>query len=388
MSASPFPFHEQMSCQENGMLPLDGTQQPQCALALRLGKSVGFLAVGVATGMGVFSVTQQGRFRLPVQPLARGSLNRLTKLPAELPKFPVAFPIPPNNECGAAICAEGDLCCPGGPGYGYSCGTTNAVCCQGFLENDDGSPSQVSVAIVCGENDVCCRNDDSNPYCCASGNQCVNNVCVAAAGQCFTGASTVLVRGRGPTPLASLSSEDEILVPDGFGSSRYEPLLQFLHRDETTTSSSSYLSVLHEHGQLWASDSHIVFTTDASGLKKDVPVSQLASGDDLHLAGSEVGDVRARGSRVLAVRRSHDASGMYAPLTASGQVIVDGVVASCYARPFSRLQVTHGAIHAAMFVVRGFTSPVATGFLRDFFRGRAELDLLLPAMATFLFSAK
>eukprot|EP00929_Paragymnodinium_shiwhaense_P061430 TRINITY_DN3067_c1_g3_i1.p1 TRINITY_DN3067_c1_g3~~TRINITY_DN3067_c1_g3_i1.p1 ORF type:complete len:419 (-),score=88.23 TRINITY_DN3067_c1_g3_i1:252-1508(-) len=342
--------HEQQEEQEE-------QQQHFCGCAMRLAKSAGLIAVGIATGVGGFSVSEQGRYRAPVKPLARTSLQGLTKLPAELPKFPVAFPIPPNNECGAAICAEGDLCCPGGPGYGYSCGTSQAVCCQGFLENDDGSPSQVSVAIVCGEKDVCCRNDDSNPYCCASGNQCVNNVCVASGGQCFPGQSTIQTRDADSSPLALARIGDEVLVPDDLGNLKYEPIMHFLHQVESQT--TEYVTVVHEYGELRASGSHIAFVTDAMGQRKDVAMSQLSPGDRVQVAGidgSISNDLELVSSRVLALRRSRDASGMYAPLSASGQVIVDGVVASCYAQSSSGLPVSHSPMHAAMFLVRVFGS--------------------------------
>eukprot|EP00929_Paragymnodinium_shiwhaense_P061423 TRINITY_DN3067_c0_g1_i3.p2 TRINITY_DN3067_c0_g1~~TRINITY_DN3067_c0_g1_i3.p2 ORF type:complete len:380 (-),score=50.52 TRINITY_DN3067_c0_g1_i3:257-1396(-) len=377
---SSLAFLEQASSQEDMQME-NSQQQHRCRPALRLAKSASLVAVGVATGVGCFAVSEQGRFRAPVKPIARTPLDKLTELPAELPKFPVAFPIPPNNECGAAICAEGDLCCPGGPGYGYSCGTSQAVCCQGFLENDDGSPSQVSVAIVCGEKDVCCRNDDSNPYCCASGNQCKNNVCVASEGQCFPGDAAVQVRGGGRLSLSSLREGDEVLVSDTLGNLHYEPVVQFLHEDDT--SNAAYVTIVHEHGEFRASDSHMAIVNDAYGVLRDLPAAQIKAGDELQVAGLD----GMMMSRVLAIRRSSNDSGMYAPLTPSGQVVVDDVVASCYARPSTGLAIPHGAMHAVMYFVRALRGPTAATIGRSLRPTRAALRRGLPTVGLLSSSA-
>eukprot|EP00929_Paragymnodinium_shiwhaense_P068551 TRINITY_DN3449_c0_g1_i5.p1 TRINITY_DN3449_c0_g1~~TRINITY_DN3449_c0_g1_i5.p1 ORF type:complete len:399 (-),score=40.69 TRINITY_DN3449_c0_g1_i5:231-1388(-) len=381
---SSLAYTEQVLSQEETTLE---TSQRSCfGLPLRLAKSASLLAVGVATGIGCFSVSKQGRFRAPVTPLARTALQRLTKLPAELPKFPVAFPIPPNNECGAAICAEGDLCCPGGPGYGYSCGTSQAVCCQGFLFNDDGSPSQVSVAIVCGENDVCCKNGDGNPYCCASGNQCTNNVCVAGGGQCFPGDSTLQVLGKGAVPLASTNDGNRVLVKDSFGDLQYQPILSFLH--QTHTELAQYVTVVHERGDVRMSDSHIASVVDTSGLQQYKHAAQLAPGDVVQISGPVDGASNLSLSTIISVRRSTGASGMFAPMTWSGHVIVDGVVASCYARPFLGFSVQHGAMHAAMFFMRNLKVYAADVLLPSRFPLEVEVGAVLAAVSIFLMSAK
>eukprot|EP00929_Paragymnodinium_shiwhaense_P038622 TRINITY_DN20392_c1_g1_i1.p1 TRINITY_DN20392_c1_g1~~TRINITY_DN20392_c1_g1_i1.p1 ORF type:complete len:391 (+),score=41.46 TRINITY_DN20392_c1_g1_i1:65-1237(+) len=328
---------------------------PGFASKFRFLKPVGLVFCGLAAGCGGSMLTKQGRLRLPVKPLvAQSETIKFTKLPAVLPKFPVPYPVPPNNECGAAICAEGDLCCPGGPGYGYSCGTSNAVCCQGALFDDAGARSQVSVAIVCGEQDVCCENRQGDPYCCASGNICSNDVCVAGAGQCFSGDSSVAVRGRGRVRLAEVRTGDEVLVDNTLGSPQYEAVTQFLHVMDTDA--NSYVTVGHERGELRLSDNHMVFVASDSSERSDKSAGSLVVGDQLLVASDDDDRSVSASSRVLSVRRSRGADGMYAPMTASGKIVVDGIVASNFALATPSMPVSHGAMYAAFFVSRNLLS--------------------------------
>eukprot|EP00929_Paragymnodinium_shiwhaense_P123618 TRINITY_DN9769_c0_g1_i2.p1 TRINITY_DN9769_c0_g1~~TRINITY_DN9769_c0_g1_i2.p1 ORF type:complete len:410 (-),score=54.55 TRINITY_DN9769_c0_g1_i2:270-1445(-) len=325
-------------------------------------RPVGVLAVGAALGTGSCMLTRQGRLRMPVDPLVPQSKSiKFTELPAELPKFPVAFPVPPNNECGAAICAEGDLCCPGGPGYGYSCGTSQAECCQGFLFDDAGQRSQVSVAIVCGEQDVCCNNDQGDPYCCASGNSCSNNVCVAGGGQCFSGDASVTVPERGLVRLAHVRIGDSVLVETASADIAYQKIEGFLHA--ASTEATSHVTISHETGELRLSETHLVYLITPSGEKMEAAAATVHTGDYLSIVAFDAEATTT--SRVLSVWRSSHASGMYAPITASGKVIVDGVVSSSFALPNLAFAMSHGPMHVALYLSRAIRMLLGASIFSD-----------------------
>jgi len=166
---------------------------------------------------------------------------------------------------------------------------------------------------------------------------------------CFPGESMVQTRGRGSVPMATLEVSEEVLVEEPMGVIAYQPVLSFIHR--IRAEEASFLTVKHEHGVFRASAGHLVFVLD--GLSRtDKPVGKLQPGDVLFAVDGRSSDVSMSSSRVTAIHRSMTNIGLHAPLTASGTVIVDGVVASIYATPSLTLQMPHAAAHVAFLPVR------------------------------------
>jgi hypothetical protein len=136
-----------------------------------------------------------------------------------------------------------------------------------------------------------------------------------------------------------LKSGDEVLVKNG----AFERVLGFLHvtgKDD----SSNFLTVKHSHGVLRVSAHHVVFVEGGDKLAVD-----LSLGDKVLV--SEAAGLVPR--EVLSVVESSGRSGMFAPLTQSGTVVVDGVAASNYASP-SHISFPHSGFHAIFFPVRAF----------------------------------
>jgi hypothetical protein len=160
---------------------------------------------------------------------------------------------------------------------------------------------------------------------------------------CFPGDVTVNVYGRGKTRMASLSVGDGVLVESG----AFESVLTFLHKiPENTGQQYDTLSVAHAQGTFRASANHIVFVVSESGVRSDEPVSALRPGDQLLVDGLH--------SQILAVGLEITTAGMYAPLTSSGALVVDGVLASNYGTPSLGSSLPHAAAHAAVFALRVF----------------------------------
>merc|ERR1712048_732638 len=88
------------------------------------------------------------------------------------------------------------------------------------------------------------------------------------------------------------------------------------------------------------SPNHIVFLADGT----DKLAANLLVGDELLVAQGS--------GKVSSIKSAIGNEGMYAPLTASGTIVVDGAVASNYATHSSLTWIPHAAIHAAFFPLR------------------------------------
>jgi len=169
---------------------------------------------------------------------------------------------------------------------------------------------------------------------------------------CFPGDATVNVYGRGAIQMASLSIGDEVLVRSVEAKLEFEPVLGFLHKVPASTGVwHKGLTIVHAHGTFRASENHVVFVVSEGGTRGDMAVSALRPGDQL-LVQSAVQKESMVPSPIISVERESTAAGMYAPFTPSGALIVDGVAASNYGSPATRMRLPHGAAHAAFFALR------------------------------------
>lgn len=199
----------------------------------------------------------------------------------------------------------------------------------------------------CNPHGTCCNNDQGSAYCCATGNLCYKQVCVAAPGQCFPGEAWVALADGSKRRLDDLKGGEHVLVEDSAGSQHYEPVLAFLHQ---VPGHHEFLTVEHARGTFRVSANHLVFAQDGMGRRLDKIAIQLNAGDLIYLPSSAAETEQV--VRVLSIHSSEGDSGMYAPLTASGTIVVDGIVASNYATHSQATWIPHGAIHAAFLPVR------------------------------------
>jgi len=170
-------------------------------------------------------------------------------------------------------------------------------------------------------------------------------------GACFPGEAVVLVDGRGEVPLARLRTGEMILV-ERQGQLGYEPVLTFLHAIQGGSGKSmSFVTVIHTNGEFRASAAHIILVKEGLS-QRSILVGQLQVGDEVFNAVNQDAVWVLKPSRVVAIRRSSTQSGMFAPLTSSGTIVVDGVVASNYASSSEEKHLSHRAAHAFLFPVR------------------------------------
>jgi len=168
---------------------------------------------------------------------------------------------------------------------------------------------------------------------------------------CFPGEAVVLVDGRGEVPLARLRTGEMVLV-ERQGQLGYEPVLTFLHAIQGGSGKSmSFVTVIHTNGEFRASAAHIILVKEGLS-QRSILVGQLQVGDEVFNAVNQDAVWVLKPSRVVAILRSSTQSGMYAPLTSSGTIVVDGVVASNYASSSEEKHLSHRAAHAFLFPVR------------------------------------
>lgn len=203
-----------------------------------------------------------------------------------------------------------------------------------------------------------CRSENTNP---------------GKGGGCFLGSSTVITSSGERKSLSDLSVGDSVLASNGDGTFDFSPVLLFLDRDPDEL--RRFVTLRTESGhELTLTPSHLLYARDDSasqGVPRSPKVSQGAhSMNSIEVSGKsdfpesdfEVfyareidegmhvlvlgGNGLVRPSRVVSVEASAR-RGVYAPLTAAGNLVVDGVLASCYA-----LVDSQSVAHAAFAPVR------------------------------------
>eukprot|EP00540_Astrosyne_radiata_P003822 CAMPEP_0116855596 /NCGR_PEP_ID=MMETSP0418-20121206/19377_1 /TAXON_ID=1158023 /ORGANISM="Astrosyne radiata, Strain 13vi08-1A" /LENGTH=479 /DNA_ID=CAMNT_0004488769 /DNA_START=203 /DNA_END=1642 /DNA_ORIENTATION=+ len=146
---------------------------------------------------------------------------------------------------------------------------------------------------------------------------------------CFSGHNKVQVEDvRGEIWMHELAIGDSVLVGQ-----RFEKVYGFGHYHRTRI--ADFLQIhtesVEETTVLELSQDHMVFVQNPNGKIHCTPASSLRPGDSLVRVGTEVGE-NTRLTRTTRVQRIGTAkrSGVYAPFTSSGTIVVNGVLASNY----------------------------------------------------------
>ena len=139
---------------------------------------------------------------------------------------------------------------------------------------------------------------------------------ISGTAQCFSGETVINVRGKGEIKMRDLKIGDAVAQVHGGFSEVYS----FGHRHETET--KTYLSVQTLNKRpLEISPLHLIYMHGESG-KKLIPAGELKVGDYLNALDGSPSAILS----IKTVRRS----GVYSPLTASGNLIVSNVEAASY----------------------------------------------------------
>jgi len=143
---------------------------------------------------------------------------------------------------------------------------------------------------------------------------------------CVSGDSEVLRADGSFARVEELSTGDLVQTRSGF-----EPVLGMIHQNAAP---SQFTELTTAAGALKLTSTHMVFLRDGSS----VEAREVAVGTELATAGGF-----AAVTKVAQVA----ADGFYAPLTASGTLVVDGLATSCYSAP-AAVPLSHSVAHLAM----------------------------------------
>ncbi|XP_068437834.1 sonic hedgehog protein isoform X2 [Clinocottus analis] len=167
------------------------------------------------------------------------------------------------------------------------------------------------------------------------------NSVAAKSGGCFPGSSTVTLQDGTEKAVKDLQPGDRVLAADPAGNPTYTDFIMFIDQDSTTT--RLFYVIETDSGQkITLTAAHLLFvghnattTTEEEEEEEEeeeqmsaVFASQVRTGQKVFVFDSE----RSRLSPVTVKRiYTQEHEGSFAPVTVQGTVVVDRVLASCYA---------------------------------------------------------
>uniref|UniRef100_A0A8C9XBQ1 Hedgehog protein n=1 Tax=Sander lucioperca TaxID=283035 RepID=A0A8C9XBQ1_SANLU len=160
-----------------------------------------------------------------------------------------------------------------------------------------------------------------------------NSVAVKSGG-CFPGSSIVILSDGRTKPLKELQVGDKVLAADQQGNLVPSDFLMFMDQDQQIMREFHVLETEEPRCRLTLTAAHLVFvmsnnnSTNSSDIRA-VFSSNVKIGQWLLVVGNDRPDhlIPARVTRI----RVEKYRGSYAPVTSHGTIIVDWVLASCYA---------------------------------------------------------
>jgi len=147
---------------------------------------------------------------------------------------------------------------------------------------------------------------------------------------CFTGDSLVSTESGLKKYMKDLSIGDKVQAINEDGETVYSEVLLFL--DRHTTELRSFIHITTESGEeLRLTSTHLLYVGSEECSELSCLAPTYAGKVEIGQVVYILGDEGVRGIvRVISVK-SVVSSGVYAPLTTEGNLVVDGVLASCYA---------------------------------------------------------
>lgn len=154
------------------------------------------------------------------------------------------------------------------------------------------------------------------------------NSVAAKSGGCFPASSTVSLQDGTRKAVKDLQPGDRVLAADGRGNLLYTDFIMFIDRDSTTR--RVFYVIETDAGQKIAlTAAHLIFTGNATRMAA-VFASRVRPGQQVLVSAADGPGQRLVTATVARIY-TQEREGSFAPVTAQGTVVVDQVLASCYA---------------------------------------------------------
>lgn len=158
----------------------------------------------------------------------------------------------------------------------------------------------------------------------------------AKSGGCFPGSATVHLEQGGTKLVKDLRPGDRVLVADTEGRLLYSDFLTFLDREDGSHKLFYVIETRQPRARLLLTAAHLLFVAPQQNQSQAGAASSRALFASRVRPGQRIFVLGEGGRQLLpaAVHRvslREEASGAYAPLTAQGTILIDRVLASCYA---------------------------------------------------------
>ncbi|XP_078083788.1 sonic hedgehog protein [Mustelus asterias] len=164
------------------------------------------------------------------------------------------------------------------------------------------------------------------------------NSVAAKSGGCFPGSARVSLESGGTKSVKDLKPGDRVLAADDEGKLVYSDFLMFLDRAEATRRVFYVIETREPRRRLPLTAAHLLFAGEPEGtgsgqaLPKATYASDVRAGQLVYIAdGDEDGDGRRLRPAQVEKVYLEEMAGAYAPLTVQGTLVVNQVLASCYA---------------------------------------------------------
>lgn len=177
------------------------------------------------------------------------------------------------------------------------------------------------------------------------------NSVAAKSGGCFPGSATVHLEHGGTKLVKDLRPGDRVLAADDQGRLLYSDFLTFLDRDDGTKKVFYVIETREPRERLLLTAAHLLFVAphnDSAAAEPEAPsgagpppggapgrralfASRVRPGQRVYVVAERGGDRRLLPAAVHSVTLREEATGAYAPLTAQGTILINRVLASCYA---------------------------------------------------------
>ncbi|XP_042255660.1 sonic hedgehog protein [Thunnus thynnus] len=157
------------------------------------------------------------------------------------------------------------------------------------------------------------------------------NSVAAKSGGCFPGSSSVTMQDGSMKAVKDLQPGDKVLAADDHGNPIYTDFIMFIDQDSTTR--RLFYVIETDSGQkITLTAAHLLFvghnSTDAEERRSAIFASEVQRGQKVFVFDDE----RNRLVPVTVKRiYTQEHEGSFAPVTVQGTVVVDQVLASCYA---------------------------------------------------------